>query len=412
MFLISEDEYNNILNERYYNNVKELNEIDECMARIKEKVGNKYGKELVVEDINISKENKIIENNLKKLFNFEEVYIFWETSASVNGYTMPIIYSAPFIDWTTTEDIKKGVSYKNSKGKKVNIHLFYSIFTVADLSPREATAVLLHEVGHNFYYHKMSILTSEFFYVLITLLQPFEMIKIFLKNKMDKVDRENFNGIINNASNKIKTPLEFYKDILYQLKLYCFFPLVNPISIIIYNINKIFPNLVFNNILLDKYRNEKFADNFATMYGYGVETASLQNKFSKPCELSAGNKVFFSRIPLIDIYARNIYEYLKAISDLSFNEHPKSITRIKEQKKYLEHCLNETKLTSKQKTEIRKQISEIDKIYESYYDITEGAPELRALMNPIREKFGIPEDDIREFIGFKSDYDYKYIYDK
>ena len=95
-------------------------------------------------------------------------------------------------------------------------------------------------------------------------------------------------------------------------------------------------SLTTNLIFRDDYKNEQFADNFATAYGYGAETIQLQQIFATIDATWAQQQI--SKIKIMSLY----FDYIKNISSIfqGFHDcHPSNMDRALDQVKYLEQNL-------------------------------------------------------------------------
>jgi hypothetical protein len=120
------------------------------------------------------------------------------------------------------------------------------------------------------------------------------------------------------------------------------------------------------------YRNEKFADNFATMLGYGPDLAVGLTKLEKNPTLA--HKTIINNIPVgAHIYNTldSFRSYLMADVFL-IDPHPDLKLRIMDQRKKLEHELvNNKELTPVVRKVIEKQIAQLGDTYETLFTIEE-----------------------------------------
>ena len=107
-----------------------------------------------------------------------------------------------------------------------------------------------------------------------------------------------------------------------------------------------------------EYTNEKFADTFASMYGYGSDVQSGLIKMTKVQQdfYSTGkDKIpgFISTIMKVGVLTFNGWlEYILNVKD----EHPEGLTRIKVQIEYLERELRNIALDPKMKSDLQRQL--------------------------------------------------------
>ena len=137
--------------------------------------------------------------------------------------------------------------------------------------------------------------------------------------------------------------------------------LVNPIS------------LVFKTIGLKiGYTSEESADNFATMYGYGSELSSslvkMGGKAGASSSVVMGN---FDKIPIIStiMHFNEIPAYLLlSIMD----EHPNSVSRVKDQMNMLKRELESDNIDPKMAKYIKSDIQACEAALDTLIDCSEG----------------------------------------
>lgn len=118
------------------------------------------------------------------------------------------------------------------------------------------------------------------------------------------------------------------------------------------------------------YSNEKFADTFATMYGYGPELHSALSKSTKDFFKFYGKNYYSKTNPLLDYYklysliANSSWEYILGIAD----EHPNDLLRINISIQYIRRELSRKNLDPKLKLQLVEQLNELQKLVDDYND--------------------------------------------
>lgn len=413
---------------RYYGKCKELLEIEECAEIIRQKCL----KNPVYSPIG-SKENKRIEELLCKLFNFEKVDLAWEVAPIENSMT---ISQTTVLFPLTKEEVKiketsNGIRFVNSKGRICLITTFTALFTITKLTAGEWVSVLLHEVGHNFYNTRHNMILRPILLIISSLISLFNLLIRFesarevamivdyiltiltkttrsgrkVVKSLKDIDDKYLFSLIQHLGSYGRALSQVIASLINQVMLLIFLPLVAITSTL---------NVVGSTIggviglwISDGYRNEKFSDNFATMYGYGAETTSVQTKFSFTSANGAVGEAT-SMLPVVGLYYVTLVSYVMGISSLG-DEHPASATRIKDQKRYLETYLNENKVNKKQRDEIMAQIEEIDKNYEDLYKITRKSKYNFIFVVMVRKLFremGMDEDFKEAFFANHDQYNW------
>ena len=145
---------------------------------------------------------------------------------------------------------------------------------------------------------------------------------------------------------------------------------------------------------LSGYSNEIFADSFATAYGYGSATVSLQKKleyyFMDNRALDKRNKY--------NVY--NQYIYIMNRLMLTFlDEHPATQTRMKKQIEKLKEELNDPNVDPRIRKVMLKDLEKSEKIYDEYVNtLPPNLKHLAVIMNYaiLNEKYFGGKMDLRE----------------
>ena len=139
------------------------------------------------------------------------------------------------------------------------------------------------------------------------------------------------------------------------------------------------------------YTNEKFADSFAVMYGYGVP---LQQFMLKSRDID--NKILnISQSRNTVIITFKVFKYLLfdlfAYINNSMDEHPKDLARIKVSIEYLKRELSKESLDPKMKLELMRQIEDLNKLIEDYINFPKDEDNIairRAYYRELYKRFG------------------------
>ena len=157
IFGISDKQFNPVLEKYVGNNRKEFkiieSELKKMIDFIKEK-DNGLLLDISSSDLNNSSHNKLIEKMFKEIFDLKEMTIVWETNATPNAFTL--VKTFILFDRQIKDNGYKG---KTNNTMKVNVFLNTGLVTSANLNEKEITAIILHEIGHNFYNSIFQLLT-------------------------------------------------------------------------------------------------------------------------------------------------------------------------------------------------------------------------------------------------------------
>lgn len=286
-----------ILNEQYYGSNKYLDNIDKAFQKILDNRGNYLEDGIKFLDI-CRPYLDDIEKNLEELFNFKKVYLDVEGDGTYNAYTMGKSLSDPvmFNDNMNEKELGPyGIRYKK-KVRSVVVRIFYDLFFNPKITNRTLTAILLHEIGHNFYVESTVIVIAKKVDVIYEIKKAFDKSKnpIVLINGlvytlMHMRSFEEFKDELTKRFNssdfgKAMKVISMYMGTLSNLaSLITFYTVpLNPNRRFLTFEEKITRKLLnlgsFHGLTL--YRNELFADNFATTYGYGPEILEMSAMFA------------------------------------------------------------------------------------------------------------------------------------
>lgn len=238
---------------------------------------------------------------------------------------------------------KKHQSVKFDKKSHYGIRIFIGMELFADYGPElsmtgaEILAILLHEIGHNFYigpvkeltWNAIGMMTSaDFVSYMVWYFKAYGLVEVafiaeeYLPDEMQTVFMRVYNSV-----SQILTPISslhtLYRIVENFIKI-AFMGASYIINIPV-RVIKVFMN----------YDSEKYSDAFATSYGYGAELSSALNKMRhyKVQIVSANNKAqnvidfvtFICRIPI-------------SIINMLLDEHPNNEARLMNDIKYMEEA--------------------------------------------------------------------------
>jgi hypothetical protein len=393
-----------ILSEDYYGKLPSLIRIESLFKTLSNRIqGNtinttftakKIGIDMdFVTDLNGSKELDEIETIVSQMFGFEKTNITIIGSSTMgNAMTIPFYYSLNQVNFDT-ETSKNGIRFKNPKDKVLNIFLFEYNFT--SFSSAQNTAILLHEIGHNFFL--VNIYYRKLFVLIFTLKNIYDKLKELIElNPKDYPKELNtkitdlilsfgnlFPGIMSKLISIVsKLPIVYQISKILSIIEYVFEFLIRLFSwnrvrdaaeVFLKSIDALLLMIefcmygvifkIFEATIMRDYANEKYADSFATSYGYGKEVAEIFStgdiKFTKAAK-------DISQIPIfsfLDKYASLLISVVFHFKD----PHPSGMARCKIAKQKLEYELenNSKYMTKSQISTIKNDIKSIDEIIEN-----------------------------------------------
>ena len=277
--------YEAVLNESYFGKDDDLIKCEKYLDEIVQSM-----KDLKLPS-NVANRERLsnVEEILKRKFNFSDVVL--DTGAFTTGlaYTVP---NYSILDYAyETETGAEGYRYKKAYFPCV-IRVDKDLFSMAE-NGAEVLGVILHEIGHNFYYMPLLGRMVNTLFMIHTILYKYQM---YLKNKIQftilkplKEFLESKVGFISDMYNFLET---FFSWLSYRKDSYAFSKLFKLFLILIAPVNYAF-NLVSSvihglvSLVLTGgtgYTNEKFADDFATAYGYGADMNKLLLRLHVPID--------------------------------------------------------------------------------------------------------------------------------
>ena len=360
------DQQVHLLNEQYYGKNAMTLAMEDTFSKIKKKIKeDKHGNLDAKTCIKYAKE---LEKYLKELFNFKTAIVEITNIGSINAFTYAKTFNDTFKGPLTHKEKNKkygGIRYTDEANRALQVTLSLEIIRKEEMTPAILTAILLHEIGHNFYIENTLAFRIDSFLAGIVMFGT-------NTNEIKAIDNT-ITRIIRN--NPIYQKIKGLQSMLKRFNGY-----VMSLAIIVLNASGIFNgmsyvikimrdastmvNPLIAAIKLNTYSNELFADNFATTYGYGPEVAEFSRIFALDT----------TGFELLDSWNKES-KFIKTINDMllnytdlfnSFNifkDRASEVTRAYDQLNYLKKNLNDVK-DSKQKECIKKDIELVEKSIE------------------------------------------------
>ena len=356
--------------EAYVGQVGEIKNIENIMGIIIEKI-----KQDPYQDFTNSKENKLLENYIQKQFGFNKVYCTWGSSSefSLKVYTM-VGFAQVLTDnkLSYVFDEKNGY-YDRAHVNTAYIHLSTGVIKLCDLTAREYTAALIHEIGHNFdksIYSSLSVLFT------------------CIKSVTEILSGNILNGALNIglSTNFGKEGLGIIGKIEYEI-VNDIFDAVPPIKYLYHGIVRIgdyimrFLNNIFtvvsmplvplavllrplsSLVTMHTKKMEEFADSVAVTYGYGADLSSFLIKVRQGLAIGK-NKNINNGIEKV------LYDLLLAstsvLDEISSVDHGSSPTRTKIIVQLLKKELQRTDISPAMRRDIEENIRAIEEVYQNY----------------------------------------------
>lgn len=380
--ILLEEQCQQILNEAYFGKHPLLREVETQMDIITKKV-----KRNPLYDVTTSKENKIIMQNMEKLFNVESFSLVWSSDFSnSNGYTVTLSHIMQFKNDLKTVKTSNGIRFAKSKGLHMVVVLQTGLILTGGLNPSQLTAVLLHEIGHNFYNTKFTVFMNKYFSFLQVFLELIQKLIKFdlkefknylLKLPVISLKSNNVRKVLNklirdknkiySGSTVLLTLVKGFIDLTFQAAsiLAMFLTLPTYYAKKVVRTFNFLPNTIlemFMESLFKTYEQERFSDTFASMYGYSKEIVEVRSKFDSRANTFMVEKGL-SKIPVFGSLVLIYQESFNAVNRFS-SYYDNGRTSAQSQIEYIRNELNKENINPKLRKELEEQIVLLEKLYD------------------------------------------------
>ena len=340
---------------------------------------------------------------VEKLFGFSSFALNISPDQTINAYTWGATV------FKSKEELKRminslkasattGFYHDSSSGLVTGIcTLNMGLINNDNFTDEEVIACILHEIGHNFF---QAVTDKDCVYSL-----TFKIIKILsevnkkINNNIINTKEINYNIIKQDIDNIVKSfDLMGQLNNLFSKVKNRLFTIPHAISNTAKNVMKYVSSKFFRESMEDNmrrtrysYTNEKFADSFAVMYGYGIELHSFLQKISayymKELNVKESRNSVIIAYKVFDYMLKDAILYMMNLMD----EHPKNLARIKVSIEYVKRELAKEGLDPKVKLELMNQVNEMQKLIDDYINFPKDEDNIavrRAYYRELYKKFG------------------------
>lgn len=400
-----------MLDEAYFGKSKELLEIENLLDAYRKKYMENYT--MIGAAANTDKMLVKLNRLFEKQFGFGDFALLIADAPISNAFTFAI-------DSRIENNVSKNklVNQNTYKfNKEADYACIVGITSMVIFNPRytneEIVGIILHEIGHNFFaalsttntifstctkavniasipYYLYNILTSDennFSKVTnavnVSLGLGVPQINAIMKNvvkgiKMASKHKNDINTAMFNSLSCTYLGLAFY-ELCKEVVKYGSIFFIGPIKFIEKIAKEWIDDLIDTTRdpihmlrLPNGFRNERTADNFATMYGYGPALAESFNKMElydfSPDQLEKLPKM----VPFIGCLIDALYLPIRLINN-AIDPHPLQIQRTTDQVRMLEEEMKKSNLDPKMKKRIQKDIDNINKSIQASMDTSKNA---------------------------------------
>lgn len=392
------------INEAYIGKTKELIAMEnEISAMRKNKMGRKYF---------VGSDTTDFDRMVENYFGFDTFALNIFQTEQYNAYTIPIDVKLDVLNAKLKKNSicdPKGFKYKKEAGYCVITCISTGLFYNENFTDGEILAIILHEIGHNFAsVIDNGINLNQFLLKWVDLV--LQLVDLFIGearglsvniNFADKLNMK-LNEIIVNRLPGLMIILGVFSSIGAMLRdaILNVFVLIGTLGYI--NVARALVSKITSIIFKPTaYTNEKIADNFVTVYGYGPELSSALLKFDDKSGIFVSD--LLNEIPLIGDYLA-LKDLPAEIIVSAFDEHPYGLERTQDQIRLLENELKKSNLDPKMKQKMNMQIAEIKALQDNYIPLgkTQNANVYKKAWYQFVFNLGEKGDTKHKFLGTKN----------
>ena len=370
-----------VLNEVYFGR-EAVAPILKQLTKFRSKLANKTVTSTTNIDPDLLKFNRLCEN----IFGFNTFSIYIQPDHTPNAYAFPV-------DMYFSDEERKAIlnslvlspdkhfKYKSAmENVSLVIAVHQGILDNEEFTDEMILGILLHEIGHGFF---EAVMDNECVYTsarkLTTLLLNINKLAIekvkagkMVTEKVINREVSNFNGMISDLKGKFSA---IKNKLLGE------------------SVEEVLDESLADNMKRSRlsYTNEKFADTFAAMFGYGAEAhdacIKVMNYVTK--ELWGVKKYpkFIESFKAYKMYIDDLLYYALNLQD----EHPSDLARVKITIDYLKRELAKEALDPKLKKELLAELQKNELLIEEYIKYPRDEDSMRILRLyyiKLYEKFG------------------------
>lgn len=361
-----------IVMERYVGKSPELVKIERELDKLVKMIEKghysflgQHAGDMTAKELNDSAINRKVESMFKSFFDLKEFNLVWIYTPDTNAYTIP--KTLQVFDKNYKVGKKTGVD--TNKNMKLWVFVNTGLVSNAKMNTSEIMAIILHEVGHNFYKSFLQYINSSSdnivtalmtgniipiavadgigalisdFIVLPSMQKFFKLRERFVDDIIDNMGlRKLFTALYESLGFLKRLTPSSLQTLVYLLK--------NPLAI----------NPIKN---ITRYTMERHADTFAMDYGYGPANITAQNKLDR-----RENDIVYD-VPIFN-WIMDFDQLMYDVFISNFSGYPNGLTRQYSTLKRLKAAQNDPKLPPRLKKELDAQVKECEEILDNLNSI-------------------------------------------
>lgn len=388
---VSDMDHDVIINEVYFGE-SSISPLLNSFSRFRKKWMGKSFNLKMNYDKDLLNFNRLVEDT----FGFYRFCVTIDPSYSLNAYMLNVGYLAP-----PQADINKIPTHlrviKNNKGFKFDKDagitgmcvVLFGLLDNKEVTDREIIGIILHEIGHTFTYAVLNYDGYSFpAKMQYSIGKVLDIIKSRLSiDKSEAVDdsvaevdlnKSGISGLLSNIKASVSK--------------------INPLNIVKNSVRSALSAAanMSGNRYHAGYTDEKFADTFAGMFGYGADVQSgLQKMYQYHYDKHYPKKTPNNIQIFLKVMKWNCLNHIAFMLNLK-DEHPDGLARIQVQIEYLQRELSKEGLDPLVKKELMMQLEMQKKLIDDFINYSsdqDGAKAIRVYYTKLYEKYG---GDIRE----------------
>lgn len=382
------DMCNDVVMEYYAGKTKELLKCEGYLQKIIDDV--LANKDSVTKRAIITKDNewnKKLEKELANFFGVKEINIHW-SAGKINAFTL-----VPNVFFVHSH--KNALEAGKTSSLKMHVCVYEDLIADANLTAAEIMAVLLHEIGHNFYF--CPIMTGvQIFYTIMSMGMP--LLSSFL-SKIVFYASWAIEDIIKKVLPPVYSAMASFSSFMNDIKR--FIAPVKTAEMVVKLVSGsayIVAKNPLNGIL--KYGDEEGADSFAARYGYGPEQSSALRKMHM-VENTAYGKALKNGGTGMSLYHDFNQLSIDIILMCAMEPHPNESQRASSMLKKLKRDLTSGQYPDGMKKDLEQEIERMEKMYNiAAKNSSESSTQVRKAWYDTINAITNGNSDFREIFSF------------